>query len=206
MTAVKAEQWRIIRLIKVTTSQWRVLLYRLVLYICLFFVQRYFAACLGSTSFFQHHSGEEMSLGCECEGVMQHAGLRGTSPHLCAAPFLPDKMHMRLETCIICNRYRPLMVSLLPLAAHNGPFLRFSASCLAFWWWQNGNSECHLGRNMENDGTFHLLVKKLALHALQLMCRVLVLRVAGNNKRENCPSQEEHFILQQKQGGKMSHM
>lgn len=46
--------------------------------------------------------------------------------------FFPDKMRMRLETCIICNRYRPLMVSALPLAACNGPFLRFSAPCSAF--------------------------------------------------------------------------
>lgn len=33
------------------------------------------------------------------------------------------------EACIICNRYRPLMVSPFPVAARNGPFLRFSASC-----------------------------------------------------------------------------
>lgn len=60
--------------------------------------------------------------------------------YFCAVPVPSDKMRMRPETCIIRNQYHPLMVSVLPLAAHNGPFLRFSASCSAFWWWQNGDS------------------------------------------------------------------
>lgn len=92
-------------------------------------------------------------------------GLCGTSVHLYAVLFLSDKIRMRLATCIICNWNHPLMVSALPLAAHNGPFLRFSASCSALWWWRNGDSGCHLGRNKKNDGTFHLLVRKLAMPA-----------------------------------------
>lgn len=123
-------------------------------------------------------------------------GLCGASLHLRTVLFLSDKMRMRPETCIICNWYHSLMVSALPLAAHNGPFLRFSASCSAFWWWRNGDSGCHLGRNKKSDGTFHLLVRKLALLALDMVRkqRVLVLGVADNNKGENCPSKEEHFI------------
>lgn len=111
-------------------------------------------------------------------------GLCGASVHLSAVPFLSDKTRMRLETCIICNRYHSLMVSALPLAAHNGPFLRFSASCSAFWWWRNGDRGCHLGRNKKNDGTFHLLVRKLAPLALDMVCmqKVLVRGVADNNK------------------------
>lgn len=92
------------------------------------------------------------------------------------------------ETCIICNRYHSLMVSALPMAAHNGPFLRFSASCSAFWWWQNGDSECHLGRNKKNDGTFHLLVTKLALQALDTMCmHALVQGVVDTTKDKKIP-------------------
>lgn len=122
-------------------------------------------------------------------------GLCGASVHLCAVPFLSEKMRMRLETCIICNRYHSLMVSALPLAAHNGPFLRFLASCSAFWCWRNGDSGCHLGRNKKNDGTFHLLVRKLALLALDMVCiqRVFVQGVADNNGGKNCPSKEKRL-------------
>ena len=139
-------------------------------------------------------------------------GLCGSSVHLCAVLFLADKMRLRLETCIICNRYHSLMVSALPLAAHNGPFLRFSASCSAFWWWRNGDSGCHLGRNKKNDGTFHLLVRKLALLALDMMCiqRVLVPGVADNNKGSNCPSKGKRFsfsfIRLKQDKKKMSHI
>lgn len=139
-------------------------------------------------------------------------GLCGASVHLCAVPFLSDKMRMRLETCIICNRYHSLMASALPLAAHNGPFLRFSASCSAFWWWRNGDSGCHLGRNKKNDGTFHLLVRKLALLALDMVCiqRVLVPGVADNNKGGKLPFKREtfdsFFYTETEDEKKMSHL
>lgn len=142
-------------------------------------------------------SGEEMSLACETVCVTQHArSLRHCCLYISAFLFLSDKMRMRLETCIICNRYHSLMVSAFPLAAHNGPFLRFSASCSAFWWWRNGDSGCHLGRNKKNDGTFHLLVRKLALLALHMVCmqRVLVRGVA-DNKEEKIALKEKHLIL-----------
>lgn len=131
----------------------------------------------------RHLSGE-MSLVCE-----SYSACKVSAVHLyisALSRFLSDKMRMRPETCIICNRYHSLMVSALPLAAHNGPFLRFSASCSAFWWWRNGDSGCHLGRNKKNDGTFHLLVRKLALLALDMVCiqRVLVLGVADNSKKK----------------------
>ena len=127
--------------------------------------------------------------------ILSMQGLCGASVHLCTVPFLLHKMRMRLETCIICNWYHSLMVSALLLAAHNGPFLRFLSILFGYWWWRNGDRGCHLGRNKKNDGTFHLLVSKLALRAHDMMCitRVLVLGVADNNKGKNCPSKRETF-------------
>lgn len=147
-----------------------------------------------TTSCIRCLSGEYTSLACDHEGVIQTARSLALLIYFCAALILSHEMRMRLETCIICNWYHSLMVSALPLAAHNGPFLRFSASCSAFWWWQNGDSGCHLGRNEKNDGTFHLLVRKLAFLALDMMCmHVLVQR--AEDRREECPSKERCTVL-----------
>lgn len=43
-------------------------------------------------------------------------------------PSLLTEWSDSLETCIICNGYHPLMVPVLPLADHNGPFSRLSES------------------------------------------------------------------------------
>lgn len=162
-----------------------------------------------ASSWLRHFSSEEMSLVCDSMCVF----LRGASVHLCAVLFLSDEMRMRLETCIICNRYHSLMVSVLPLAAHNGPF---------FW------GSWHLVRLFDGDGMgtvgvtweetrrtmgpfIYLLLRKLAFLALDMVSiqRALVQGVADNRKGKNRPSKEKHFILPftlQKQRITMSHI
>lgn len=131
---------------------------------------------------------ERMSLVCQHRGHYSESKVSDMHMYSCAVPVPSDEMRMRPETCIICNWYHSLMVSALPMEAHNGPFLRFSASYSAFWWWQNGDSECHLGRNKKNDGTFHLLVRKLALKALDTACtHVPVHGVADTTEDKKIP-------------------
>lgn len=75
---------------------------------------------------------EKMPLVCRYWGHYSKSNVSAVHMYICAVPVPSDKTRMRPETCIICNQYHSLMVSALPMAAHNGPFLRFSASCSAF--------------------------------------------------------------------------
>lgn len=148
--------------------------------------------------FLPQFSGEEMSLVCESVcALFNMQGLGGASVRRCAFPFLSDKTRMRLETCIIRNRYHSLMVSALPPAAYNGPFVRFSASCWAFWWWRNGDSGCHLGRKQEErwdpsftcqeTGTWHGEYRECSFQEWQITTR--------GKRKKNCPSEEKLLIL-----------
>jgi len=50
------------------------------------------------------------------------------------------------------------------------------------------------GKNKKNDGTFHLLVRKLALLALDMVCMfVLVQGVAGTRREKEMPFNRKMF-------------
>lgn len=128
---------------------------------------------------------------------------------LCTAPSLSDETRMRQETCIICNRYRSLMVSALPMAAHNGPFLRFSHLV----WLFDGDGMGTAGVTWEERRrrVEPCVSSSGSWHCFLLTCRAYKERShresAENNKRRNCPSKRVSlsFMWQKHDKMEMSH-
>lgn len=122
-------------------------------------------------------------------------GLCSASVHLYVPLFVSDEM--RRETCIICNRYRSLMCLCSPWQPIMGHF--WGSQRLV--WLCDGDGMGTAGVTWEETrrtmGPFILLVRKLALRALDMVCiqRVLVLGVADNDEGKNCPSKGKQFIL-----------